>query len=181
MNALNEWSDTLEKYRIPRWNELPDMDLYMDQVIGLLDRYLAPIMPLDAEHFVTPSMINNYVKLRVLPAPIRKRYNREQLANLIVICLLKQVLSIPEIKTLLDLQLAEMDASAAYDAFCAAQEIAYRDIATKAKSICACGINEVKIENAAPFSASLPVETAVIASAHKALAQKLLAPTFSAR
>ena len=49
-------------------------------------------------------MINNYVKLRIVPAPVRKRYGRVQLAYLLVIGLLKQVLPIPDVKTLLESQ-----------------------------------------------------------------------------
>ncbi|MEG2436073.1 MAG: DUF1836 domain-containing protein, partial [Ruthenibacterium sp.] len=67
------WEKQLAEYHLPRWNELPDMDLYMDQVIGQLDKYLAVLSTPDTEHFITASMINNYVKLRLVPAPVKKR------------------------------------------------------------------------------------------------------------
>lgn len=57
---------------LPQWEELPDIDLYMDQVLNLVDRYLSPI----GVKPVTAAMINNYVKLNLIPKPIGKRYSR---------------------------------------------------------------------------------------------------------
>ena len=67
-------------------------------------------------------MINNYVKLKVLPPPVKKRYTRDHLCQLILICLLKQVLSLPEIQRLIAAQLETRDVRAMYDGFCAMQE-----------------------------------------------------------
>ena len=67
-------------------------------------------------------MINNYVKLKVLPPPVKKRYTRDHLCQLILICLLKQVLSLPEIQRLIAAQLETRDVRAMYDGFSAMQE-----------------------------------------------------------
>ncbi|MBQ8567605.1 MAG: DUF1836 domain-containing protein [Oscillospiraceae bacterium] len=79
---------------LPRWNELPDIDLYMDQVITLLNKYIEPF---SSEGEITPSMINNYVKHGVIPAPVKKRYSRVHISRLLIVCVLKPVLSIQRI------------------------------------------------------------------------------------
>lgn len=120
---------------LPRWNDLPDFDLYMDQVISLMERYLgAPASP--AEKGLTASMVNNYVKTGMVPAPVKKRYGRLQLACLIVICALKTVLPLSVIKEILVDKLKQDDAPALYDRFCerfeAAEQEAVRAVRSQA-------------------------------------------------
>ncbi|MEG1275986.1 MAG: DUF1836 domain-containing protein [Ruthenibacterium sp.] len=164
---LSAWSSQMAAFHIPRWCELPDMDLYMDQVIGQLDKYLAPMQSCSDEHFVTASMINNYVKQQLLPAPVKKRYSRVHMAHLVVICLLKQVLSIPEVKMLLCTCLTsrpESELPVGYDMFCAAQECSFGRVAKMA----------AQQESAVHSRADLAVDAAALACAGKALAQKLI-------
>lgn len=71
-NSVAAWSAGLAAQRLPRWDELPDIDLYLDQVLTLLDKYLGPFLPENGGHALTASMINNYVKLRIVPAPVKK-------------------------------------------------------------------------------------------------------------
>ena len=75
-----------QKYecRLPRWDELPDIELYMDQVITLMGKYFGWLSPQD-ESVLTSSMINNYVKIGIIPAPIKKKYSRTHLFRLIII------------------------------------------------------------------------------------------------
>ena len=91
--ALADFISGLATYHIPRYDELPDLPLYMDQVVVLMERYLAPLAP-GEEKPVTPAMINNYVKQGVIPPPVNKKYEKRHLAYLVVVCVLKQVLSI---------------------------------------------------------------------------------------
>ncbi|MFR9161525.1 MAG: DUF1836 domain-containing protein [Ruthenibacterium lactatiformans] len=70
-NSVAAWSAGLAAQRLPRWDELPDIDLYLDQVLTLLDKYLGPFLPENGGHALTASMINNYVKLRIVPAPVK--------------------------------------------------------------------------------------------------------------
>ena len=72
---------------LPRLEELPNIELYKEQVIELLELYLKPlgIRP------ITASMINNYTKLNLIPAPIKKKYSRKHLAHIFIIALLKDV------------------------------------------------------------------------------------------
>ena len=86
--------------RLPLWEEIPDFDLYMDQVISLLNNYFSELIVNDRD-IITKNMINNYVKMKVVPAPVKKRYTRVHMAYLIVVCLLKKVFEISAIKTFL--------------------------------------------------------------------------------
>lgn len=98
---LDRWQHYMERYRLPAWEELPDMELYMDQVLLLVERYL-DLIPHDAKNpVVTASAVNNYVRLKVMPAPVRKRYSRRHLACLIMIVALKQSLTLAEIQSIL--------------------------------------------------------------------------------
>ena len=91
--------EILNTRKIPKWNELPELDLYMDQVIVLMEKHLNASKK---DKLITPSMINNYVKLGIVPPPIKKKYSKTHIAYLIIICSLKQVMPIPDIKILID-------------------------------------------------------------------------------
>ena len=83
-------------FHIPRWHELPEFDLYMDQVIALAEKYLS-VLSADGKGLLTSSMINNYVKSGVLPPPKNKKYNRTHLAILMIVCITKPVMEISAI------------------------------------------------------------------------------------
>lgn len=93
---------TIIKHKLPYWDELPEIDLYMDQVVALMERYMSFHKTDENTKIITNSMINNYVKLGIMPAPIKKRYSREHIAYLIIICCLKQALPISDIKDLIE-------------------------------------------------------------------------------
>lgn len=97
-NTLEQWIEEIYELHLPRWNELPQLDLYMDQVVTLIERYLKPLLMPSEEKVLTKSMVNNYVKLQMIPAPVKKQYSRKHLAYLIVITVLKQVVTIKEVK-----------------------------------------------------------------------------------
>ena len=99
------------KHKLPYWDELPEIDLYMDQVIALMDKYLSFHKTDDNTTIVTHSMINNYVKLGMMPAPIKKKYSREHIAYLIIICSLKQALPISDIKDLIEIRTLSLTAN----------------------------------------------------------------------
>ena len=105
------------KFHIPRWNELPNIDLYMDQVLNYIENSLKDYIKSD-EKFLTKTMINNYVKHSILQSPINKKYNKLHIAELFVICILKQVYSISEIKELIALALKTNSAENSYNKFC---------------------------------------------------------------
>lgn len=105
----------LAAVQLPRYERLPSIGLYKDQVLELLNGYISPFYMVEKP--VTDTMVNNYVKLKVIAPPVKKRYNRFQLAQLIMTCLLKKVLSIAEIRQLLGGQ-EEEKLSQLYDCFC---------------------------------------------------------------
>lgn len=84
---------------ILEFDEFPDIELYMDQVLAFLNKHLAFFKCID-EKILTSSMINNYVKLGIIPAPINKKYNKRGVASIYALCLLKQVLKMDEIRGL---------------------------------------------------------------------------------
>lgn len=108
-------------YHLPRWSEIPEIDLYIDQVVSLLEKYLAHFIESDSSNdskFITKTMINNYVKHNVIKSPINKKYGREHIASLFVIFILKQIYSIDEIKKLITLAVDTSETEQAYDHFC---------------------------------------------------------------
>ena len=107
----------MENQRLPRWAELPDLELYMDQILGLMQRYLGACPGFD-EKGLTASMVNNYVKMGALPPPQKKRYTREHLARLLIICILKASLPISSIERLCADALSRTTEEAFYDSFC---------------------------------------------------------------
>ncbi|MBR5296120.1 MAG: DUF1836 domain-containing protein [Clostridia bacterium] len=88
-------------YTCPTWSDFPDIDLYMDQVISVLERYLAHFFPQE-EKCITSTMINNYVKHHLLPPPENKRYSRRHLARLFMICIFKRFVQLSEIQIILE-------------------------------------------------------------------------------
>ena len=99
---MNTSEVKFEKGVIPLWDGLPVIDLYMDQVIILLNRYLGVIKNNDSgEDTITKNMINNYVKMKAVPAPVRKKYPREHIACLLIVCIMKQVFNISMIKDIM--------------------------------------------------------------------------------
>ena len=117
-----------DRFHCPRLSELPDLDLYMDQVVTFLEQSLSVFS--EGEKPITATMINNYVKQRVVTPPVRKRYAREHVAYLMVVFLLKKVLSIPEIIQLISMQSHAYDTELAYDYFCEELELSLIHICT---------------------------------------------------
>lgn len=96
-----EWAGQGKELSPPEWEGLPTIPLYMDQVILYLSDNLRFFEREEDASLLTSSMINNYVKNGVLPHPEKKKYHREHLGALMAVCMLKQVLSIQDVKTLL--------------------------------------------------------------------------------
>ena len=118
------------KIVLPRWNELPEIDLYMDQVTAFLDSRLDFMRHGDGdkEKVISPSIVNNYVKLGMIPAPVKKKYSREHIAKLIILCTLKQVMQLSVLKTILEAMLSSMPIESVYDEFCRDFEAAVGEV-----------------------------------------------------
>lgn len=163
LKQLKEYAQHLLNYRLPRWEELPDFDLYMDQVITLIERYLN-ILEDGKETIITAAMVNNYVKLKLIPKPNKKKYNKEHIAYLIAITLLKQILTISEVRDGIAYQARISGTHNAYNLYCEEQE--------KAFTICASQIlKDVELTQREEIS----YDSMVVKMAAHALAQKLVA------
>ena len=104
----------LEEDRPEKWDTLPDIELYMDQVVSYLTRQsVGGKLP-----SMTSAMINNYVKDGLLPRANGKRYQKEHLAYLTAIGLLKNVLTVKDMKLLLDREIRPGQARQFYERFC---------------------------------------------------------------
>lgn len=110
------FKETYLNYRCPRYELMPSIELYKDQLINVLKDYTHPFSA--DEKLVTSSIINNYVKQKIIKPPVNKKYNREHLAFLYVLCLLKRYLPIEQIKAGIDFILKTTRLHQAYDMFC---------------------------------------------------------------
>lgn len=97
-------------FRMPRYRELPDFGLRLEQVTRYASRYVpAPL---------TGSMVSNYVKQRLIPAPKKKAYSRESIAYLLVLSYVKTVMSMEDVRLMEQVQQGSYELSVAYDYFC---------------------------------------------------------------
>lgn len=92
------------EFHLPRFDELPSIDLYMDQVLTIIENSLNIFSSENDENIITKSMINNYVKQNVIEKPCKKRYTKLHVSYLIIISVLKKVLSISEVSKLINNQ-----------------------------------------------------------------------------
>lgn len=66
----------ITNFHIPRWNELPTIDIYSDQLVTYIEKYLNPYIGSADTPVITKTMINNYVKQQVIHAPIKKNIGK---------------------------------------------------------------------------------------------------------
>lgn len=125
---LRRWERYLLRFRLPEWDAIPDIGLYMEQVVDLLRGYLDYMPPelKEEEQPVTSAAINNYVRRKLLPSPRRKRYYRLHIAYLIMICTLKQSLNMSMIQALLPSSEDEAEVRDAYESYAARHNLASR-------------------------------------------------------
>ena len=97
MEELQELRRRMEEERPTPWNELPDIALYMDQLVSYLPRQL---IRFDDSAPITSAMVNNYIKDGLVPRADGKRYGPIHLGYLTAVCALKRVLSVRDMKVL---------------------------------------------------------------------------------
>lgn len=153
---------TLQQVQLPRWADLPQFDLYMDQVVQYVNELLAP---LDLGE-LTATMVNNYVKKGVITPPTKKKYNRGQVANILIIAILKSVFSLDEIAAGIDYQLQGREKQQAFDTFI----LNFAGALQQANTNFAGGvlINKVTKED------TIKVQSAMVSLAINAVLQKML-------
>jgi len=121
-DELKKYENDLKNFKFPKTSEMPTVDLYMDQVIEYTKSFFKIIELGEQKELVTPSMINNYVKNGIIPSPKGKKYSRRHIAYIIAVFYLKQILSLDEVKALIDHQIKQNDESGAYRYFCESLE-----------------------------------------------------------
>ena len=126
MEELRELKERLEEERPQPWEAMPDIGLYMDQIISYMPRQLIHYGESEA---LTSAMVNNYIKDGMLPRAEGKRYSRTHLAYLTAICALKQVLSVRDASLLIQAGTEGKDAQTVYAHFCRALDAALTETA----------------------------------------------------
>lgn len=134
-SRMLDFAHRVSEFRLPRWEQIPSLGLYMDQVVTVIEKALAPILDFSGEAFITSSMVNNYVKLGIVQKPEKKKYSREHIAGLTVITVLKQSLAIGDIRLGIDEVLKNQEKAEAYDSFCEYLERAMRIVAQSVISL----------------------------------------------
>jgi len=115
---MEENTGFMQDFRLPRYHEIPNVGLYLEQTTRYIAECFAPLL----DGVITASMISNYVKRGLVSNPVKKQYSREQIAYLIYITTVKTVLSMEDIRLMLRIQKETYETQVAYDYFCTALE-----------------------------------------------------------
>lgn len=173
-HKLRRWDKFITDYHLPEWETIPDFGLYMDQVIVLLEQYLS-FIPSPAgtnEHFVTSSTINNYVRLKIMPAPVKRKYHRVHIAYLIMILTMKQSLSISDVQKVIPPDSSEEEVRVVYENY----SEKFRRLALFFNQQVQSGAEGIHTPGQSTDNAVelLVIESALIAGFSKILAEKLI-------
>lgn len=173
-HKLRRWDKFITDYHLPEWDSIPNFGLYMDQVIVLLEQYLS-FIPSPAgtkEHFVTSSTINNYVRLKIMPAPVKRKYHRVHIAYLIMILTMKQSLSISDVQKVIPPDSSEEEVRVVYENY----SEKFRRLALFFNQQVQSGAEGIHTPGQSTDNAVelLVIESALIAGFSKILAEKLI-------
>ena len=114
MEMKRRMAESIRGLRLPRYAEIPTVGLYLEQTIKYINSYLAPLGCLE----LTGSMVSNYVKKGLIPAPVKKQYFPEQICYLFFVALAKNLTSMENIDLLISVQRATYTLPVAYDYMC---------------------------------------------------------------
>lgn len=103
----------IREFDLPKYNEIPDVGLYLKQVVKYINETLQPWFDIT----VTDTMISNYVKMHLVPNAVKKQYYRDQIASFLFIVLAKPIVSLDNIQTLLNMRQEKYEADEAYELF----------------------------------------------------------------
>lgn len=175
-NKLLRWEKYINEYHLPKWEEIPNFGLYMEQVIEVMKQYLDYLPPeLREEQSITAPTINNYVRKKVMPEPRKKMYYREHLAYLLIILSLKQSLSIAMIQKILPVDLEEGELENLYKGFVSRHDKAACQFANEVRRISGKIIGtDNPDENAVENTEELIMTMAINCGLSKVLVEKLV-------
>lgn len=124
-DAYRALAERMTSIHISRFSELPRIELYLDQLLSLVDDELSFMRLPDEGPLVTGSMVNNYVKRHAVPAPVKHRYTRCHICYVTCVCLFKRALSIEQVTRLIGyVEEENLDLAHTYDELCSALECA---------------------------------------------------------
>ncbi|MBO5099478.1 MAG: DUF1836 domain-containing protein [Clostridia bacterium] len=170
--SITQWDEKIRNYTLPEWEQLPVIDLYMDQVLSLIEQYLSIYYEMNEnKKFITASMINNYVKLNIIPAPNKKKYSKEHLAYLLIVCTLKQTLDMATIKKILPLNNSDENIKDLYTSFVRNQKKSYNYVSENVMKV-ANPIIELEGDNPQRMN-DLILQVASSANAFKILSERI--------
>ena len=170
-NALAALAAALEQFDVPTYDALPEIDLYMDQLLVYIANSLGAYFACTGTAGLTKSMVNNYVKMGAVPPPVKKKYSKAHIAHLLIICFLKQILPISMICEIIRTYLGVYSESEMLNAFSSEYEQILRAAAASSKKEAA-RILETQ-EDAAYIRSVLTIKAAAYAGAQCAIAQNL--------
>ena len=104
-------ADSLRSFHLPRYEDIPDSGMYLEQTAKYICGFLNPILG----NAITISMISNYVKKDLIDNPVRKQYNRDQIAYLLFIAIAKHLLSLDALINFIAIQKRTYPLQVAYD------------------------------------------------------------------
>lgn len=160
MKELTELIEKLSVERPVEWSDLPDIELYRDQVLSYMKRQHS-LQPEEAQ--LTGAMINNYIKSGLLPRANGKKYTKDHLVYLTAICSLKQVLSVGETDALLKLQPNITDTKRFYEDYLAHMDKAFLETSGK-----------LDVNNTEEQLAAIALQLAISSYTQKLACEKLL-------
>ena len=111
-------AEKIREFRLPRYEEIPNMGLYLEQTTKYINNHLAPLRCLE----ITPSMVSNYVKKGLIPKPVKKQYFAEHIGYLFFVVFAKNLVSIEDIGILIEMQRSTYTLPVAYDYMCEEME-----------------------------------------------------------
>lgn len=102
IELLKQYIKEVSSFSLPKYKELPGVELYMEQVLKFINGALETLSP-NEEKKLTSFMVNNYVKAKMVSEPVKKKYSRDQIGYLMAISLMKNTLSMSDMSLLLEL------------------------------------------------------------------------------
>ena len=173
---IAHWKTYIGEFEFPSWDSIPDFGLYMEQVITFITKNLSYMDSSSADDpIITASAINNYVRKKFMPQPIKKRYYRTHIAYLLILCALKPSLSISEIQTLLPMDASEDELHEFYDSFIRQHKRIAGYFVNRVERLKKVIVKESDTEDIFKDNASeLIVDVALLASFAKILSEKLI-------
>ena len=172
-HKLDRWDRFITDYHLPEWDSIPDLGLYMDQVVSLVIRYVN-LQPHSAlkDSILTATTINNYVRLKIMPAPVKRKYFRVHIAYLIMILTMKQSISISDVQKIIPADIPEEEVRATYQEY----SEKFRHIALFFNQQVQDAAEDIRTPDQPGEAAvsRLVIESALIAGFSKILAEKLI-------